>query len=429
LNKPTTVKELCEFIWYLEEKYNLLDFEIEGVKPWQAHRIEIYYELGRRCGVFEKEFSRGMSKYKKIISLLKLLKNSLLYNPLKNLYNVDKLIFSHPRSKNIDNKPVDIYTHFLIQDLQKSHISFIEYEEHYLGSHIREYKKEKRYLDYITLYRNIKNRFIKINLSDSHLRFLDKLNDEIEKSLNIKFNIKSILLNRVKKFIPTYRIYKKILEKTSPKEIYVVVSYGRAELIQAAKDLNIKTIELQHGTFSQYHLGYSYPNRKSLDYFPDEFYVWNNYWKNLIELPIPNENVKIYPFKYLENEKSKYQCDKIQNQMVVLCQGGLTNRIAKKILDNIEKFNKYKIIFKLHPEEYGKSNKYENLMKLKSILNITIVENVNLYELLARSEYQAGVFSTALYEGVEFGCKTILFNLPGIEYMDKFIKMYKVEVI
>ena len=38
------------------------------------------------------------------------------------------------------------------------------------------------------------------------------------------------------------------------------------------------------------------------------------------------------------------------------------------------------------------------------------------------SEYQLGVFSTALYEGVEFGCKTILADLPGIEYMDQFIK-------
>jgi len=41
LKTPSNVKELCEFIWYLEDKYNLLDFEISGVKPWQAHRIEI----------------------------------------------------------------------------------------------------------------------------------------------------------------------------------------------------------------------------------------------------------------------------------------------------------------------------------------------------------------------------------------------------
>jgi hypothetical protein len=115
--------------------------------------------------------------------------------------------------------------------------------------------------------------------------------------------------------------------------------------------------------------------------------------------------------------------------MIILGQGGLTDRIAQKILKNIEKFKKYQILFKLHPEEYGKIESYKNLIQLQKELNIIILENVDLYKYLAQSEYQAGVFSTALYEGVEFKCKTILFNLPGIEYMDKFTEIYEVEVL
>jgi len=224
-------------------------------------------------------------------------------------------------------------------------------------------------------------------------------------------------------------LYKKILKKTKPNEIYVVVSYGRAELIKAAKDLNINVIELQHGTFSKYHLGYYYPNRKNVDYFPDEFWVWNEYWKNLIEFPIDKDNIKIYSFRYLENLKKRYHYKNKKRQIVVLGQGGLTDRMAKKILDNIDFFKDFSLIFKLHPEEYGRNNLYKNLSKLKAKLSVKIVEDVDLYRLLAESEYQAGVFSTALYEGIEFNCKTILFNLPGIEYMDKFIEMYEVEVI
>ena len=30
-----TIKDLCEFIWYLENKYDLIDLEIDGVKIWQ----------------------------------------------------------------------------------------------------------------------------------------------------------------------------------------------------------------------------------------------------------------------------------------------------------------------------------------------------------------------------------------------------------
>jgi hypothetical protein len=430
LNKPTTVKELCKFIWYLEEKYNLLDFEINGVKPWQAHRIEIYYEIGRKCGVFEKELKREMNKLEKLKSLGNLIKNSILFNPI-NIKKTDKLIFSHPRSKKVDGILIDIYTDYFIEDLIKNNDSFYEMEEHFNGKHLRKYKNYKKYLDFINLYRNIANRFIKIDLSIDEIKTINLIENEINNILNEKINIKNILINRTKKFISVYSIYKKILTKSIPKEIYVVVSYGRSELIKVAKDLNIKVIELQHGTFSKYHLGYSYPNyKKNLDYFPDEFWVWNEYWKNLIDFPINKENIKIYPFKYLETEKQKHKnIQKKEDQMVVLCQGGLTDRMAKKILDNYKEFSKFNIIFKLHPEEYGRSHLYKNLSTLKQKLNIDIVEDVDLYKLLAESEYQSGVFSTALYEGIEFNCKTILFNLPGIEYMDKFIEIYGVEVI
>ena len=427
MNKPTNVKELCEFIWYLEDKYNLLDFEISGNKPWQAHRIEIYYQIGKLSGVFENEFQRGMTKFEKLKSLKSLIFNSIFFNPFISLKEVDYLIFSHPRSKIVNNKPIDIYTQYFIDEIKNN--KFIEYEEQFNGKHIREVKPYKRYFDYINLYRNIKPKFIKINLTENQEKFIQKIENEIYNILDKRYDLKTILINRSKKFIATIEIYKKILEKTKPKEIYLVPSYGKAELIYLAKQNGIKTIEFQHGTFSEYHLGYSYPNRKYLDYFPDEFWVWNEYWRNLINFPISKDNVKIYPFKYLEQEKQKYNLKKIKNQMVILCQGGITDRMAKKILDNFEKFKNYDLIFKLHPEEYGKSNLYENLIKLQKIKPIKIVENIDLYKLLAQSEYQAGVFSTALYEGIEFGCKTILFNLPGIEYMDKFIDMYKVEVI
>ena len=426
MKKPNNVKELCEYIWKLEDKYNLLDFEINGVKPWQAHRIEIYYELGKHFGVFEKHYSRGMSKIDKLKSLNNLIKNSILYNPLKGLKEVDYLIFSHPRSKLVNNKLIDIYSYYFIEDLLKRNKSFFEFEiPTDDGNHLRRFMFYKRYLDYILLCKNLYAKFFKLKFNNKQMKLLD---DFIKET---KFTaIKNILIQRTKKFFSTYKIYKTILEKTKPKEIYVVVSYGRAELIKAAKDLGIKVIEFQHGTFSKYHLGYSYPNyERELDYFPNEFWVWNEYWQKLIKFP-KNTDIKIYSFRYLEGEKKKYaNISKIRNQMVVLGQGGITDKMAKKILDNKNYFKNFQIIFKLHPEEYSKWNNYENLKNIISILNVKVVEDVDLYKLLAESEYQVGVFSTALYEGVEFGCKTILLDLPGIEYMDRFIEFYKATII
>ena len=45
----------------------------------------------------------------------------------------------------------------------------------------------------------------------------------------------------------------------------------------------------------------------------------------------------ISPFTYLETEKQKYvSIEKIANQTVVLCQAGLTDSMAEKILDDFD---------------------------------------------------------------------------------------------
>ena len=53
--KLENVKDLCEYIWYLEDKYDLFNLEINGVHPWAAFRMDLYYEIGKRHGIFDKD--------------------------------------------------------------------------------------------------------------------------------------------------------------------------------------------------------------------------------------------------------------------------------------------------------------------------------------------------------------------------------------
>ena len=103
-NKINSIKDLCEFIWYLEDKYNLLDFEINGVKPWLAYRIEIYYIIGKSCNVFESSLKRRLSFLEKLNSMFLVFWRAIRFNPLLNLRKVDNLVFSHPRSKKYNVK-------------------------------------------------------------------------------------------------------------------------------------------------------------------------------------------------------------------------------------------------------------------------------------------------------------------------------------
>ncbi|MEC7864222.1 MAG: hypothetical protein VYB55_04085 [Bacteroidota bacterium] len=428
--KIKTIKELCEYIWFLEEKYDLFNLEINGIHPWAAFRMDLYYTIGKKFGVFDKNLNMKLTTIEKTTNFFRLLKNSIINHSSLNLKKVDALIFSWERSQMVEGKLIDPYTFYLKEDLSKQKISFIEFESPYKGKHRRKKEYYKRYLDSILILRNIKNIFIKTLISAKSKQIITQLSNDINQKGDNFLDVKQILINNTKKFKPTYSFYLNILKKTQPQRIYLVVSYGRGELIKAANDLNIEIIELQHGTFSKYHLGYSFPNNSNKLYLPTKFYVWNKYWKDLMDFAIPKKDIAILPFQNLENEKKKHNLNhKKQNSLIVLGQGGLTENIADKIIQNISYFRKYNITFKLHPNEYHMIRKYKRLNYLKKTHNVKVVTNVDLYRALALSEYQAGVFSTVLYEVIEFNCKTILLDLPGIEYMDQFIKKYNPTII
>ena len=77
--------------------------------------------------------------------------------------------------------------------------------------------------------------------------------------------------------------------------IFVVVSYENLAIVAAAKSLGIQAIELQHGTITDYHLGYSYPEKTRLNgeipYFPDKILTFGDYWINEKSCPISKDNI------------------------------------------------------------------------------------------------------------------------------------------
>jgi len=65
----------------------------------------------------------------------------------------------------------------------------------------------------------------------------------------------------------------------------------------------------------------------------------------------------------------------------------------------------------------------------KGAIEVVDGQSPDLYRLLAESYWQLGVYSTAIFEGLGLGCKTILVNLPGIEYMDPLVEAGAVQVV
>ena len=125
-----TVKDLCEFIWYLEDKYTLLDFEIDKVKIWQYLRVEIYYLMAEELGVLEQRKISQQSIGVLFKSSLSLFKNLFVANPFLTINKErEALIFSHSRSQKDDDNFEDIYTQSLISNLDNSKQSYLCFEK------------------------------------------------------------------------------------------------------------------------------------------------------------------------------------------------------------------------------------------------------------------------------------------------------------
>jgi len=427
-----TIKKLCEFIWELEKKYDLLDLQLNGVWIWQFLRITIYYEIGQKIGLIEKPhtyFSASKKKYRKYFSLAK---SSLLHNPFLRFQKIDAYIFEHERHKKVNGEKVDIYTIDIKEKLKKEGHSFTIVEPPCLGNHYKTKKHETSHSDFLLILIELIKKCIRVKFHDKDIELIEKLENEINGRLKIEYNLKRLFSLGIKKFKAQYNVYSTLFSQKKIKSVYTVVAYGeKGGMIWAAKNLGIKVYEIQHGVYSRYHLGYSYPHmNENLKYLPDMFLTWGGIWGSMETFPLRKDQIEELGFKYFEKSINRYKkVAKIPGQIAVISQGVLGPRIADMILAKASFFKNKRIIYKLHPGEYDRWENYSSLVKLNEFPNVQVVKDVDLYQLLAQSEYQIGVFSTAIYEGLSLGCKTFLLELPGIEYMEDLIKANRVTLI
>jgi hypothetical protein len=160
-----------------------------------------------------------------------------------------------------------------------------------------------------------------------------------------------------------------------------------------------------------------------LDYFPDKFLTWGEFWNDLIDLPISRENVISVGFPYFHYKRQA--CRSVvrrKNCILVLSQGTIGRSLAERLAVDIDELDGFELVYKLHPSEVECWREYPAMREFEQRRNVRIVDrNDDLYRLFAEAEFQIGVYSTAIYEGIGMGCKTVLVDLPGVEYMEKLV--------
>lgn len=413
-----SVESLCEFIWSMEEKYDLLNLEVDGVKIYQYLRMEIYYDLAKKTGILEERKLAQGKKYMNFSRFLSLTWNSLRFSPVYCFQKDATVIFTHNRSVSLNGEWIDSYTHYYQQKLNPSDVVVIEKPFH--GAHIRKRKSNVFYSDFILVSSVIAGKVYRVK-EKNKLHNIAELRKEIKSELGVDIELEKLFQNNIGRFKRSFKYYFRLFKRIRPKEIFYVVSYAfQAEMVLAARALQIPTTEFQHGVISRFHLGYSFPLNFKSDYLPERIFSWGSFWEDTLKEINFNVKIKTIGFDAFRSTIDKYnEVQKENKSILVLSQTALGEKIMGLVWQHRKLFEGYKVYYKLHPEEYLMYKQYPSFQQLSELTGISFLENGDLYELMAKSERQVGVFSTALYEGLAFKCKTYLLDLPGVEYMDE----------
>jgi hypothetical protein len=250
-------------------------------------------------------------------------------------------------------------------------------------------------------------------------KFIDFLKLEIGDFINESFfeTLKNDLFEFAKTQYYLYDNYFLLLKRLNPKFIIVEDgNYGggdKTTLIWCANQLGIKTIEVQHGVFDfAYKYSHDLVNNKEFSDFKTNYlFTMGKYWTEYTNISSKTFELG-YPF--LE-EKINSIIPKKDNSLLFISQGNITNSL-KPIAKEIANISKYKVIFRLHPNE--NVNDYNDLKSF----NIEISNAGDIHQLIANSDAIVGSYSTVIFETLLFDRKIFIHkNKLSDEYIPQDI--------
>lgn len=430
--------ELIEKLIQIEQKYNMYEKEVYGVKYWIFLRRWITVDLkSEKHHNTNTDIKGNISRTEKMKIGWKLICNSYFRR-----YSVPKdvkvMISSHPRRVLHEGMYECTYTSILAEALPDALL--LERPNPY--EHLDPIpEKNILYVDRSIIESNIFYKWIDIVCKKKKANLLKEIKqqigpvlDEINRVYQVNFSIehytmavyRHILLYRSKR-----KYYEKLIKKYKPKVIMEVVSYLPECLIlsELGKKYRIPTIELQHGVIDATHPAYNFGPGVDLPQLPDYIFEFSDYWKAVAPKTFSQEQIKVVGYPYFERELKKYKKEKTEpekenftKKICFISQwtiGTALSQLAIRLEQLLKEAGEnYKIYYKLHPGEY-KDWKEKYPWLLNSDIEVIKQGDISLYEMFSECHIQIGVASTAIFEGMGFGLKTLIYQISDAEVFEE----------
>jgi len=327
----------------------------------------------------------------------------------------DALIYGHQRRKEIDGEYWDIYVDPVLEATGLEDYLYLESAWQY-NHFTPRYTDNVVETDFIDIGAKVVRRFMGDQLDENERDELLALQDELESiglsGYDMVGDVERILReDRAKRWW-----YRRILRQVQPEKVLLVVSYGKEGFIRACRSEDVPVWELQHGTMSRYHKGYD-RRRFNKDAFPDHLLLYGEYWNDITQFPIDDEQVDVLGNPFFHRQKDELADVENDIDVLFLSQPSISDTLSSFALQ-VAQATDQDIIYKPHPGEERIEQKYAELRKA----GITIETAADLYPLINRSEKVVGVYTTALYEALALGTPVYILETDGWRYVADLIQ-------
>lgn len=407
----------------VEEKYHLLEDDIDGFAYWIYHREAFMEKLMQNKGHYGDLHQRGrLSAWTKLKLRCGMIKNAVFHNRVP-LIRAELMVFNHERRVRNGEYYDCIYT----DEIAKTFQNVVVFERPYMQKHLRPVSTDNLvYTDRIEVLATISLLFHKLVLKGSYERIREQIKakikpacDELARLMQVEYDFEETVSIMSDGYFLYHR--KKVLfdaeiKKYNPKAILEVVGDNVDCMIvnELAAARSIPTIELQHGVTGKEHIAYNYPKGAVIRQFPQYFFTFSTYWCKEARYPITPEHCRAVGFPYLERNAKKFSGIEKDGKKIILflSQMPIGKELSNVAVELNQKIDKeiYRIIYKLHPGEY---NSWRTDYPLLAESGIEVIDNfeTELYYLFAISSYQVGGYgTTAVFEGLYFGIETFIFK-------------------
>lgn len=378
----------------IERDYDVLSVTAHGEKAWPILRWHYAYAIDTK--------SSPKPRRKNTIDLL----HEAFYG-ISNWYGETKFLFFSDSAQStrrfIDGEYYDRLVDPIIDELNPKACLLIEIPSPKHRPRTTTHTKRITSYTLIEICARILEKFEESTLIENY---------EILKAIQAKYGIniadeKILRLYRVKK-----RLYNILYKHLQPRAIFFVEYYRDIARVKAAKELDIKTIEVQHGSIGSEHPAYNSHLKIDGEYYPDLMLAYGEGEK---QNPIDGffyESDQIYPVGnfIIDYVNESYPAEKALQQDISKYVKSAAITLQKTVVDEMMRFIieaaelDDDILFLIVPREPLNQN-----WSLPE--NVRIVTEPNFYQLMKYVDVHVTAFSSCALEAPSLGVRNILINI------------------